>query len=481
MNIFLTSLFCVAAGFLGNVQCLDVNNDPLFLDVTKFGAVGDGRTDDTIAIRKALALAQDRLLVADAGASATVYFPKDKTFVSAPLNLSSHLLLQVDGTLEAIANTTQNFENNWPKLPPLPSYGNARDRGHYFQYQAFLYANQATNLIIRGQGVIDGQGAWWWDAFHNRPETIPAGRPNLIRLLNCTDVEITGVTLLNAAFWTLHPVYSTNVYIHHIQIRAPLYAPNVDGIDPDSSRNVMIEHNDISCGDDYIAIKAGVCGGPNDGDPIDCNQDDKFRRGVFTTSNITVRYNTFRTGMGVALGSELSGGIENVQVYQNIMGLCDYGADHPKTSCGWGHGIHMKTTIMRGGFLRNIQVHTNIIYNTTGFILLETDYQDKDHKQPPNYPTTEIRNISVRSNSGLGSAVAMKFGCSKYMQCEQVYVADNWILHGQPSNYHCSYVDTYLVEHNNVPSGLNKCMYESMNRTEVTSVMTTESFRSIAA
>ena len=64
------------------------------------------------------------------------------------------------------------------------------------------------------------------------------------------------MTLRDSPFWCLHPVYCNDVHIHHMAIRSRMYAPNSDGIDPDSSRNVMIEHNDVSTGDDNIAIKA---------------------------------------------------------------------------------------------------------------------------------------------------------------------------------------------------------------------------------
>ena len=91
--------------------------------------------------------------------------------------------------------------------------------------------------------------------------------------------------------------------------------------DPDSCRNVMIENNDVSCGDDNIAIKAGVCGSSS---PNDCN-DTKFRDGTYRTENVTVRYNIFRIGMGISVGSESSGGISDVKIYDNVVGLCDAG------------------------------------------------------------------------------------------------------------------------------------------------------------
>ena len=93
-------------------------------------------------------------------------------------------------------------------------------------------------------------------------------------------------------------------------------------------------YNDISTGDDGIAIKAGACGSaaaPNGGalqggpTPIQCINDTKFSDGTYLTQNVTVRYNTFRIGMGISVGSESSGGIKDVFIHDNIIGLCEQG------------------------------------------------------------------------------------------------------------------------------------------------------------
>ena len=49
----------------------------------------------------------------------------------------------------------------------------------------------------------------------------------------------------------LHRLQSQDIHVHHMKIRSRMYAPNSDGVDPDSCRNVMIEHNDISTGEQY--------------------------------------------------------------------------------------------------------------------------------------------------------------------------------------------------------------------------------------
>ena len=110
-------------------------SSPLILDVTDFGAIGDGITEDTTAIQQAIHHAG---FTANRSHQTTVLLPANKTFVSAPLNLTSNMIFQVDGTLNAIVNTSVNFENDWPQLPPLPQYLTSEDMGRHLQYQSFL-------------------------------------------------------------------------------------------------------------------------------------------------------------------------------------------------------------------------------------------------------------------------------------------------------------------------------------------------------
>jgi polygalacturonase len=74
-----------------------------------------------------------------------------------------------------------------------------------------------------------------------------------------TDIEISQLTLTNSLFWTVHPVYSRRVWAHSLRILHPTdgSAPNTDGIDPDSTSDVLIKNCYIRTGDDAIAIKSG--------------------------------------------------------------------------------------------------------------------------------------------------------------------------------------------------------------------------------
>ena len=384
------------------------------VNVLDFGAVGDSSTDDTAALRRIIRFASLRR----ENASTIILFPENHTFCTGPLNLTSQITLQVDGTLRALNWT----ETDWPQIPPLASYGNSRDQGFYLQYQAFLYATSSHNVRIVGKGVIDGQGSAWWDAFTNHDRSLlTAGRPNLVQFVHCQNVEVSGVSLKDSPFWCLHPVLCQNVHIHHVKIRSHMYAPNSDGIDPDSCRNVLIEDNDVSCGDDHIAIKAGVCG-KNSGSPLDCDKESGFTDGSYETVNITIRRNIFRTGMGIALGSECSGGIRNVRIEDNLVGVCNPG--HCEAGCcGWSPGLHLKTTDTRGGHMKNILFRNNTVYNTSSVILLETTYQT-DKKESHGRPTI-IQDISFQSNRGRGTAKGISFSCNKNRPCKNVTFLDN--------------------------------------------------------
>lgn len=262
------------------------------------------------------------------------------------------------------------------------------------------------------------------------------------------------MTLRDSPFWCLHPVYCTNVHIHHVVIHSRMYAANSDGIDPDSSRNVLIEHNDVSCGDDHIAIKAGVCGISS---PNDC-LDESFTNGSYQTENVTVRNNVFRIGMGIAFGSESSGGIRNVNVYNNVVGLCDKGHCED-TCCGWGPALHVKTTPTRGGVIENVIFRNNTVYNNSAFVLLELDYQS-DSEPPARYQPTQVRNISYIGNRALGGAVGAQWHCSIQDACEQIVAINNTILHADDP-WSCRYIKTFEVS-GNYPSGLDRCMQNSM-------------------
>jgi Glycosyl hydrolases family 28 len=227
-----------------------------------------------------------------------------------------------------------------------------------------------------------------------------------------------------------------------------------------SCQDVLIEYVHIACGDDHIAIKAGVCGTSS---PNNCT-DKVWSSGIYQTSNVTVRHSTFGRGMGIAIGSEMSGGIQNVQIYNNTIGLCDTGSFDPNHACGWGPALHIKTTIARGGFVRNVSFYNNTVWNTSMFILLEIGYQTSRNELPPmDYEATKVHDISFISNRAVGSAKSATFYCSIYDLCHNVTIIDNIIAmeNLQYNPWNCHFVAFDYIVTDNCPPGLEECMANS--------------------
>lgn len=117
-----------------------------------------------------------------------------------PPSVTSNVVLRVDGTLCGVANRSA-----YPKIGFLPSYGHDLDTGGPARRQPLVFAVGASNISIVGGGVIDGNGWYWYPEFRNHSLDPGVGRPHLVEFQNCTGVEVTGITLLNPAFWTMHP------------------------------------------------------------------------------------------------------------------------------------------------------------------------------------------------------------------------------------------------------------------------------------
>ena len=187
-----------------------------------------------------------------------------------------------------------------------------------------------TNITITGKGVIDGQGAAWWSGTESKRYNLE--RPRLVELQHVDGLTISYVTLKDSPFWTVHPIYCNNVHIHHIRITAA--GPNTDGIDPDSCSNVLIEDYYYCAGDDAIAVKSGWnYAGIEYGRP---------------SVNITARRCYSGCRGGFTIGSEMSGGVQNVTFEDSV-------------STGES-GIRISSELGRGGYVRDV-VFRNISFS----------------------------------------------------------------------------------------------------------------------
>ncbi|KAK9672594.1 hypothetical protein RND81_12G110800 [Saponaria officinalis] len=289
--------------------------------LTDFGGVGDGTTSNTNAFRTAIANLSR--YASDGGAELIV--PPGK-WLTGSFNLTSFFTLYLHQGAVLLASED---ESEWPIFPPLPSYGRGRD-GPGGRYSSLIFGTNLTDVVITGgNGTIDGQGEYWWRKF--KTEGLKLTRPYLIEIMHSNHVQIFNLTLLNSPSWNIHPIYSRDIIIQNITIIAPVTSPNTDGINPDSCQNVLIQDAFIVSGDDCIAVKSGW---------------DQYGIKVgIPTKHLSIKRVTCISPYSatIALGSEMSGGIQDVRA-EDI------------TAINTESGVRIKTAVGRGGFVKDIFV-----------------------------------------------------------------------------------------------------------------------------
>lgn len=307
---------------------------PVQLDVKDFGAIGDGVVKDTLAIQKAI----------DSGAIQGI-----PVVISAGTYLVGSLFLKEGSTLRFAHDATLLGSTDLADYPEIPT----RVAGVEMVWPAaILNAIDVNNIDISGHGKIDGQGEHWWDLYCGadkisglRVDYDKKGlrwiadylvkRPRACLIYNAQDVTIADLTFERAGFWNLQITYASNVFVSGLTIRDN-HGPSTDGIDIDSSSHVRITQCDVSCGDDCIVIKSGRDG-------------DGYRVGRIA-ENIEIDHCLIRSGYGVTLGSEVSGGIRNVYVHDITFENSD---------CG----LRMKSSKERGGFVEDVVVENLRMHN----------------------------------------------------------------------------------------------------------------------
>jgi Endopolygalacturonase len=361
-------------------------------DVTRFGAVGDGKTDCSKAFKKAINKCNT-----DGGGRVVV--PKG-IYLTGAIHLKSNVNLYV--SKDAIIK----FSTDPKQYLPIVY---ARWEGvECMNYSSLIYAFEQENIAVTGEGVLDGQGSyenWWsWKGNKNpqkpnqkeaRKKIVEMGemnvpvaerifgdgfylRPNFFEPYKCKNVLVRGVKFKDSPMWFLNPVLCRNVSI--VGVTTDGLGPNNDGCDPESCTDVLIKNCYFNTGDDCIAIKSGR---NNDG-----------RRVNVPCSNIIVQGCRMKNGHGgVSIGSELSGGIRNVYAENDTM-------DSPNLD----RMLRIKTNSIRGGVVENVYFR-NIKVGQVSDAVMQIDfyYEEGDTGSfTPLVQNVELKNIeSDKSKFGI--------------------------------------------------------------------------------
>lgn len=349
--------------------------------ITDGGAIADGSKVNTKAIQGAI----DKC--ASSG-GCTIVVPKG-TFLSGALFLKQgvDLLVEKDGVLKGTTNI-----DDYPQIA-------TRWEGTEEPWtSAFINAEGLTDLVISGEGTIDGSGdEWLLKNPFRRGQGAPAGntspppagprrgRPRLIGIQNSKRVRVADLNLHNQAVWCLFILYSEDVLADGLKITAAHNIPSSDGIDIDSSKRVRVNNVYIDVNDDCISIKSG-----KDADGLRVNR---------PAEDILIENSHFAYGHGgVAMGSETSGGIRNVEVRNCV-----------SDSGNWAP-IRFKTQPSRSGVVENITYRDMKLHDTRQAFEFNLEWRMVPPIAPPAKVLPVVRNVKIINVNGDVQSVGVIHG-----------------------------------------------------------------------
>lgn len=209
-------------------------------NVKNFGAKGDGKTDDAIAIQKAID--------ACSKTGGKVVIPAPFTFMAGPFNLRSNIEFFVEGGATLLANPNEKV------------YTKSAFRNNPGEGTIWIGGGNINNLTISGTGKIDGNGISFMgaeleDSYVLKPFNIVDPRPHVLTIVGGNNIRIKDIHIGNSAYWTVHLIGCNDVVISGITLLNSLKVRNSDGIDLDHSKNVRISDCYIESGDDCICLK----------------------------------------------------------------------------------------------------------------------------------------------------------------------------------------------------------------------------------
>lgn len=356
-------------------------------NILNYGAIADGMTLNTAAINKAIdACAQQ--------GGGTVLIPRG-AFVSGPVIMKSNINLHLDKG--ALVIFSQDFDQ-------YPLVVSSFEGANAARCQSPVVAENLENIAITGEGIMNGNGYFWrpvkrekltesqwrdqqriyggvlsadkktWyssekalkGSLTNNIGKLTDGktladfedvkdylRPNMIRIYQCKNILIEDVTFENSPAWTTHLMMSEHITIKNLKVKNPWYGTNTDALDLESCKNVLVEDCNFDTGDDGICIKSG-------------RDAEGRKRGMPTQDVIVNNCTVYHAHGGFVVGSEMSGGTNNMFVSN-----C--------TFIGTDIGLRFKTTRGRGGIVENIFVNNiNMKDIAAEAILFDMYYMAKD-------------------------------------------------------------------------------------------------------
>lgn len=419
------------------------------VNLRDFDAMGDGVFDNSKAFADAI-----NALAKKGGGSLIV---PSGIWLTGPIELKSKTNLHLEFGAIIL------FDSNRDLYPIIQTSFEGLET---YRCESPIHAENAHDIAITGQGVIDGNGQDWrackkskltssqWKALIAKggylnekkncwypseayyraeqmadmnvpPKSLSMSeleeikdflRPVMISIRNCQNVLLEGCTFQNSPSWNIHPLMCTNLIVKDITVRNPWYSQNGDGIDIESCTNTIVTGCSFDVGDDGICIKSG-------------KDEDGRRRAIPTKGLIVDNCVVYHGHGGFVVGSEMSGGVEDVKVSN----CCFLGTDV---------GLRFKSKRGRGGVVRNIYIENiNMTEIVTEALLFDLHYggksavealeegASKDKKAAQNIPvadetTPAFRDIYIKDVVCSGARRAMYFNGIPEMPVKNINISN---------------------------------------------------------
>jgi len=366
-------------GIIASIQ-QPVIPDALY-NITDFGAIPDNDSDILPALNAAISLA-------NTNGGGKIVIEQGTWYCKGPIHLLSNIELHLEeGSVVIFSDNPEDY---------LPQVLTRWEGTELYNYSPFIYAYQAVNVAITGKGLLDGNVAKTFGKW--RPQQKEAQlrlremganqtpvyerifgegdylRPSMIQFFACTNVKVEGVSVKDSPFWVIHLVACHNAVVRGVSVDSRIL--NNDGVDIESSSNVLIENNRFTTGDDSIVIKSG-------------RDQDGWRMGR-PSERIIIRNNYMEGHNALAIGSEMSGGVRHVFMENNQLGEVR-------------GSLYFKANQDRGGVVENIHIRNISVESSyKPLIQFRTDYPGLRHGgHIPVFKNITIENVTVNETGRL--------------------------------------------------------------------------------
>lgn len=290
------------------------------IDIREFGAVGDGYTDNTVAIQKAIDYCEEQQ-------GGRVHIPKG-IFITGMLTMKSHVTIHLHEQAELLGSSE---EEKYPEPSHIFVDAVNSKKGY-----TLIYGKSIEHAGITGEGTINGRGRNLKDS----------KRQFLLRFVDCKHMLVENVLLKNAGSWCAHFLDCEHVHIKGLNIiNKDGRLPNLDGIDIDSCRHFIIEDSIIDTFDDSICLKSTL--------NKPCTH--VVIKGCQISSCCA----------GFKIGTESMADFKDIEVKDSLFYDCELCA--------------IKIIPVDGGHVEHIHIHNNKFINCTGPVLIATGKRQRTY------------------------------------------------------------------------------------------------------